>query len=646
MQTKEVDMFLKGGNSVTVEEVVTNTGIERVVNIPSGFRYLNEVFTTFPDNSFLCKSVAGTGGTSLAITNNENYVIAGSSVELVTNKSDQHTNLIPVFGGIYQEDIEKAVAHSKSLGIPVKIITTYDSLHKVVSALGEDVSNYKILVDELQVLLKASDIFKPEVVNRVFSQVGLFKSVCFMTATPTPRKYFPPEVSNLDYYRVVWEDSEKMTVNKAKIKGDMTKRVVAIALSHLDNGGTPIFFYNSLKGIVPCIKNLIKARGITYKDVKIICANTDANINYLKEQLGKDWIPEKPLYKEVDSQGNTVMNPRNKPIQFCTKYAFEGLDFYVEDAHTYVISDVKNRFRHHTRIDISTDLQQVAGRCRNQNPLSKRECVFLWNETVEGVDLSEEDYEKFVKEELSIAKDMESTYSIERLRNMNIKFDSSPYFVNIEDKVCVNEYAIYGMCISYAALNADYVNVMVEGKNTTRMEDKLDLFTTTKGFKLPTISVLDKGRLNTKQSFKELAQDYYQTYEKIVEGKSKGLCTKSLEDRLLVLETLDKNFGEIVRAIGIEEIKSTYYNSTKSKRKYNNAVGVCQSTKAKSAAIKRLSVSKGDFKSYSELKDIIQTSYDKLNLEFTAKATDIKEVFNVKRTKRQGVEGFLIGSRL
>lgn len=639
-------MFLKNNTGVTLTEVETDTGIENTVSIPSGFRYLNEVFTTFPDNSFLCKSVAGTGGTSLAITNNENYVIAGSSIELVTNKADQHSNLIPVFGGIYQEDIEKSVSHNESLGIPVKIITTYDSLHKVVSALGDSVSNYKILVDELQVLLKASDIFKPEVVNKVFSQVGLFKSVCFMTATPTPRKYFPPEVSNLAYYRVIWEDSEKMIVNKAKIKGDMTKRVVAIALNHLDNGGTPIFFYNSLKGIIPCIKNLIKARGITYKDVKIICANTDTNINYLKEQLGKDWIPEKPLYKEVDDQGNVVMNPRNKPIQFCTKYAFEGLDFYVEDAHTYVISDVKNRFRHHTRIDISTDLQQVAGRCRNQNPLSKRECVFLWNETVEGVDLSEEDYEKFVKEELSIARDMESTYSIERLRNMNIKFDSSPYFVNIDDKVCVNDYAIYGMCISYAALNADYVNVMVDGKHTTRMEDKLDLFTTTKGFNLPTISVLDKGKLNTKQSFKELAQEYYQTHQDIIENKSKGICTKDLEDRLLVLETLDKNFGEIVRVIGIEEIKSTYYNSTKSRRKYNNAVGVCQSSQSKSSAIKELNISKGSFKSYSELKEIIQVLYDSKNLDLKAKATDIKEVFNVKRTKRQGVEGFLIGGKL
>ena len=89
-------MFIKSGNGVTVNQITTDSGVEHVVKIPTGFKYLNEVFTTFPDNSFLCKSVAGTGGTSLAITNSENYVIAGSSIELVTNKSDQHSNLIPV----------------------------------------------------------------------------------------------------------------------------------------------------------------------------------------------------------------------------------------------------------------------------------------------------------------------------------------------------------------------------------------------------------------------------------------------------------------------------------------------------------------------------------------------------------------------
>ena len=93
-------MYLK--LNTNVEETIVNTeqGKEVLVNIPSGFRYLDEVFNTFPDNSFLCKSVAGVGGTTLAITNKEDYVIAGSSVELVINKADQHDNLIPVYAGV------------------------------------------------------------------------------------------------------------------------------------------------------------------------------------------------------------------------------------------------------------------------------------------------------------------------------------------------------------------------------------------------------------------------------------------------------------------------------------------------------------------------------------------------------------------
>lgn len=643
MQESRSNPYIISGRGVTEEVVSTKEGEEYLVNIPSGYRYLDEVFTTFPDNSFLCKSVAGVGGTTLAITNKEDYVIAGSSVELVINKSDQHDNLIPVYAGVYVEDIIKEVNTKKDLGIPVKIITTYDSLYKVVEALGGEVKDYKLLVDELQVLLKASDKFKPKVVSRVLEQVDLFKSVCFMTATPTPRKYFPPQISKLTYYRVVWEDSEKLVVNKANVSGDINKKVVAIAVHHLDNGGVPIFFYNSLSGIIPCIKSLIKVRGLTHEDIKIICADTEANRNYLKEQLGAKWSPERPLYKEVDAEGNTVMNPRNKPIQFCTKYAFEGLDFSVEDAHTYVISDVRNRHRHHARIDISTDLQQIVGRCRNQNPLSKRECVFLWNDAVDGIGMSEEEYEQYVKEELAIAKDMEERYTMDRIKSMKINLDTSPYFVEVDGTITTNEYAIYGMCISYSALNVDYVNVMVDGKKTTRMEDKLNLFSQTKGFKLPELNVIDKGKLKKKQSFKELSEEYYRLKLELDSG-----CDNSDEviKNMEVIKSLDKEFCEIVETIGIEEIKSTSFHKTKSKAKYNKVVGLASVSKNKTSAYKTLRIKEGDFLTYSEIKNKIQKCFDSMGIDAKAKATDIKDVFNVKRTARGGVEGFLIRSKL
>src|SRR5574344_1706789 len=101
--------FVKQGIHLNQAKVDTDTGVETVINIPKEYKYMSEVFSTLPDNSFLCKSVAGVGGTSLAITNDENYVIAVGSVELIINKSEQHDNLIPVYADISMKDIENSI---------------------------------------------------------------------------------------------------------------------------------------------------------------------------------------------------------------------------------------------------------------------------------------------------------------------------------------------------------------------------------------------------------------------------------------------------------------------------------------------------------------------------------------------------------
>lgn len=628
--------FIKDGLTLPYRKVDTKLGIEHVYTIPENFKYMSEVFNTLPDNSFLCKSVAGVGGTSLAINNSEDYVIAVGSVELIINKSEQHENLIPVYSGVNSYDIMTAIESKKLSGQPIKIIVTYDSLPKVVESLGADVANTKLLVDELQVLLKASDTFKPVVVTKLFNLVDSFKSVCFMTATPTPRKYFPPEVSKLNYVRLVWEGSSVMHIKKAKMKGDVTSKVVAIALHHLDTEGTPLFFYNSLRGIVPCVKQLIKARSLTHKDIKIICADNERNRAYLKDNLGKEWIPERPLYKEINEDGSFTLNPRNKPIQFCTKYAFEGLDFCVEDAHTYIISDVKNRSKHHTRIDISTDLQQIAGRCRNQNPLIKREAVFLWNDEFIGVSLSEDDYEEYVKNELAIAKDMEQRYTLDKLKSMKIDFDSSPYFLEVDGTAQTNDYAVYGLCISYAALNADYVNVMVDGEKSI-LESKLELFSETDDYSIPEIKLEDIVRMEKKLNFKELAAEYYELSEQC------KVCRDSeLDKRLEVLLSLDGEFKSYVEVLGIEQIKATHFHKTKTKVKYNKAVGIDEKSKAQMKALKSLKIKDNTFYNFAELKEMIKSTYVKLGVNASAKATDIQSAYHVKSTSRNGVRGYLI----
>ena len=199
----------------------------------------------------------------------------------------------------------------------------------------------------------------------------------------------------------------------------------------------------------------------------------------------------------------------------------------------------------------------------------------------------------------------------------------------------------------YYFLNGEDGCIRTEVVNTTACEkDALSIESKLIKELLPLFNSLHQPKPDiVRPNFTRDSKDYYVLHIKSLTCTDTSKVSE-LKTQMQNILQLNADLATMLERITIEEIKSTYYNSTKSRRKYNNAVGVCQSSQSKTSAIKELNISKGSFKSYSELKEIIQVLYDSKNLDLRAKATDIKEVFNVKRTKRQGVEGFLIGSKL
>ena len=268
--------------------------------------------------------------------------------------------------------------------------------------------------------------------------------------------------------------------------------------------------------------------------------------------------------------------------------------------------------------------------------------MFLWNDEFTGVTLSEEDYEEYVKNELSIAKDMEQRYTLDKLKVMKIDFNSSPYFLEVDGEAQTNDYAVYGLCISYAALNADYVNVMVDD-NKTVLEDKLELFSETDNYRIPDIKLEDLARMEKKLNFKELAMEYYDLYEKLnTEPLSKEVINKKME----VLLSLDGEFKSYIDVLGIEAIKATHFHKTKTKAKFNKAVGIDEKSKAQKSALKSVKLKQNYFYSFKDLKDIIKSAYNNIGIECAAKATDIQTNYVVKSTSRNGVRGYLIVSKV
>jgi hypothetical protein len=110
--------------------------------------YMKEFMTELP-HGILNKILTGCGGTTVAIDNGEDYIIAVPNVEMVINKKKSKPHLTVVYGSL-----PLIIDWSK----PIKIMCTYDSLERICQELNKTVDVYlrfKLLIDEYQEFLTA-----------------------------------------------------------------------------------------------------------------------------------------------------------------------------------------------------------------------------------------------------------------------------------------------------------------------------------------------------------------------------------------------------------------------------------------------------------------------------------------------------------
>ncbi len=111
--------------------------------------------TELPANCVLSKGITGCGATTLAIKQPGHTIIAMPFVGLVTNKIDQHPEVLGVHGDVKNVEIEEYIRSHKQM----KIAVTYDSVSRVIDLLianGYDpYSDFHLVVDEWHVLFNA-----------------------------------------------------------------------------------------------------------------------------------------------------------------------------------------------------------------------------------------------------------------------------------------------------------------------------------------------------------------------------------------------------------------------------------------------------------------------------------------------------------
>ena len=551
---------------------------QTVIDVPSNVKYLSDMWNDLPHNAYINKGITGCGGTTLAITNDQNYVIAVHSTNIIINKSNQHKNLCPVYGEV---DDKYILDYIENANIPIKkFMVTYDSVPRLLNIINE--VDYRLLVDESHVLIRYLGEFKTSVCHALIESTYKFKSASFLTATPTERSYLPSPMKQLSYIQLNWQSLCKPEIKHTYCGNQIQTKVVSFINDKLDNTDDEIYvFYNSRAGVSTTIKKLLIIRSeLTINDINIVFANTQPNIDYFKKSLKTIDIGTK---LEVDENGKPLKG-HNKRINFISSFGFEGVDFYTfgKDVTTLVVADSASKSM---RYDISIDMPQILGRFRRDKDsglFPRNDIYFIWKTIQSEFSKSFDDILRFIARQIVIGKrllslDILTENDDETIDRLNTSLYSSwdPYIIPIDNTVkskdkryTINTYAMESILSVYYTLNIEYLSICNNSADTQFVVDSLkELASDLSTFDIPSLSTSNSAKLNRNVPFTKVAKEYYDLHLQL----NDPFCTdrESIKESMESLLELSDTLSEYIKCINIESIKSKDYREPVIRELYN-----------------------------------------------------------------------------
>ena len=313
-------------------------------------RYLGEL-ERFKDGipfGIVNKTKTDVGGTYVAANCSSNYIIVCPFKDLVDSIAADKNNRYEVFkcyGGVREYQFRKYIKNNTTY----KIAVTYDSLPKLIRWLS-GTEGWKVLVDEYHLILEDMD-FRYDAINGLMEEIQKFRHYSFLSATPIDLDFEIDFLKQLPHYKVQWNGVTKITPIRYKVT-QLTKGLARFIQIFLDEGiSLPDINGNVSKveelyifiNSVTSIKQIADTLKLNPNDVKICCADRIRNNKLLGEY-----------------QIESVSSP-NKKINFFTKKCFQGCNLFTNNGLIIVASDA---YRTQTLVDISTTMEQIAGRIR------------------------------------------------------------------------------------------------------------------------------------------------------------------------------------------------------------------------------------------------------------------------------------------
>lgn len=588
--------------------------------------FLNEFMTELPVNCLFDKGKTGCGGTTIAIENNKDTIIAMPYVNVIKNKMAQYPNrkcsnvLFGIYEGITDQEILNYIENNQIR----KFAVTYESLERLINLLQKKTSinvykDFYLLVDEWHILFN-SYTFRNKAIKKVLNHAKLFSEVTYMTATPIEEEFILKELEGLPIVEMKWNDV--VTVDVKPIVTNQPIRVVCKLIEDCMVGkmfGNLHFFVNS----VEFIGDAIKKTGLKREEVRVVCSKNEKQGKGNKSNQKK--LGDNYLIEDTTTQA--------KKINFYTSTSFEGCDIYDENGKTYIVSD---RSKSHTLLDISTLIIQICGRIRNSHYKTKIGHIFT--ETRYNKYVSYEEFKESTQHQLAETKDWLD--SINRMDDKNRK--KTINLIERNNKSGLNEMYLSKeddrLEIDENRINLDIVNFKIANhlyQNRITLKEEYQKY----GFK-PTEDVKaffsDKLAENPKAKipFKNLFEEYI-----LIVGESpEFFYFGNADDRKSLIEELKPLVKEAHEKLGVSKVRELKYNVTNIKRAICNMRTDISLDAKIINLLKEKGIIEGTTATVKEWKQELQDIYTALDIKDShgkvkkAKATDLDNWFETKKT--------------
>lgn len=391
-----------------------------------------------PHDCIFNKVRTGCGGTTIALRNEENYVIAVPTTELIINKCNSTENLFGLHGNFTPILKNELINYTKQSGVK-KIMCTYDKIPTLLEHVnGKD---FRLLVDEYHNLLKQY-MFRTTAINGVLDNFKEFKSFCFMSATSIDPELKPEVLKDVTEYYADWQEEQNLFITP--FQSNKPYQYVTNFISYYKRNGfitvnghksyEAYFFLNSVREIA----NIISKCGLTNENCRVICANEDKN----RKKLGNIEI--------------STSISESKQFNFITCKSFEGADFFSETGLCFVISNTNVKY---TLTSMDIDIPQIAGRIRNKENPFRNTVVHIFNTKGDDSYKTYEEVKIEAMKQLEIAKERVAAYNLfspEAKKQQAKEVKDSLYIRYCNDLFEVNDRAINYKLYEYKLLHQIY----------------------------------------------------------------------------------------------------------------------------------------------------------------------------------------------